>query len=115
MEAHPTLPAGARAVHDPDDPREFILGMAVREDGTVLRFRRRWGRWVVCPPERRDDGRRYVVMIYREQSGRRDHKRRSVGVASLVLRAFKGPRPIYHEPLHYPDPNPSNNHINNLR
>jgi hypothetical protein len=36
-------------------------------------------------------------------------------VASLVLSAFGDPRPIGYEPMHYPDPGPMNNALENLR
>ena len=36
-------------------------------------------------------------------------------VASLVCRAFHGPRPLGCEPFHYPDPRPSNCRADNLR
>jgi len=40
---------------------------------------------------------------------------REIGVARLVLRAFVGLQPIGCEPLHYPDPSPANNRLDNLR
>lgn len=56
--------------------------------------------------------------------GRRGHLRvrlcrngeyRQVFVHTLVLEVFVGPRPAGTEACHYPDPNPSNNRVQNLR
>jgi hypothetical protein len=40
---------------------------------------------------------------------------RRQAIGGLVLRAFVGPRPIGCEPFHFPDPDPLNNHVDNLR
>ena len=52
-----------------------------------------------------DHRRRLSVKVYR--------KRRAVH--RLVLEAFHGPCPIGHEASHYPDPDPANCNISNLR
>lgn len=44
-----------------------------------------------------------------------DGKNKSRPVHRLVLEAFVGPAPEGYHGCHYPDPNPSNNHISNLR
>ena len=111
MQAHPTLPAGARAVHDPDDPREFISGLAVREDGTVLRWHNSYRKWVVLK-HRIDSGSCQIRIRVGE---RVDNKMRSFNVARLVLRAFVGPSPIGCVALRWPDQNPINNQVSNLR
>lgn len=106
MEA--TLPTGCRAVIDPDDPRRSsIPGYGIREDGNVLRksSARKWLPLKVEINKERFHRVRLVV------AGRP----RYFGVAGLVLRAFVGPRPMGCEPLHFPDPDPGNNGVDNLR
>jgi hypothetical protein len=104
----PPLPTGARPVADPRDPRRTLPGYAVRADGTVLWYDRRRGLWIPSKPKI-GPGRFHKVRL------RIGRKIREIGLAHLVLRAFVGPRPIAHEPLHYPDPDPGNNSVENLR
>lgn len=80
----------------------------MRADGSVLWYDRRRGLWIPSKLKIGAGGFRKV----RLRIGR---KVREIGLAHLVLRAFVGPRPIGHEPLHYPDPDPGNNHVDNLR
>lgn len=104
----PPPPAGCRPVADFDDPGRAIPGYAVRDDGAVLYFDARRRRWVESRPKVAPNGFRKV----RVRVGARV---REIGVAQLVLRAFVGPRPIGCEPLHFPDPDPGNNALANLR
>jgi hypothetical protein len=104
----PPLPAGARPIADPDDPRAVIPGHAVRADGTVLRWIATRRRWIVLRPKVGPHG---FVKVRVRVGG----KVRELGVALLVLRAWVGPRPLGCEPLHYPDPDPGNNRLDNLR
>lgn len=46
---------------------------------------------------------------------RSNGRRRTARVATLVLVAFVGPRPEGMQACHFPDRDPANNHINNLR
>ncbi len=96
------LPANCKPAVNSDG--SILPGFAVREDGTVLYHRPQWKRWVALKPKTGPSGFHRVALGSRE-----------VGVALLVLRAFVGPRPIGCEPLHWPDPNPGNNHLANLR
>ena len=107
---NPPLPPESRPVADPRDPRETLPGYAVRADGVVLWYdpRRKAGRWVACKPKVGPGG--FVKVRLRIGD-----KVQEIGVAQLVLRAYVGPRPIGHEPLHYPDPDPGNNAASNLR
>ncbi len=56
-------------------------------------------------------GKSGVVMVVLSDCGRT----RAFTVASLVLRAFVGPRPIGCIPLHFPDTSPENCSVENLR
>ena len=102
------LPPGARPIADFDDPRAVIPGHAVRDDGVVFYWRDQWQKWIALKPKTGPGGFRKVRLVIRG-------KVREIGVAHLVCRAFIGPRPIGCEPLHFPDPDPSNNHVSNLR
>jgi hypothetical protein len=104
----PPLPTDARPVADPRDPRRTLPGYGVHEDGSVLWYDRRRGLWIPSKPKIGPGGFRKV----RLRIGR---KVREIGLAHLVLRAFVGPRPIGFEPLHYPNPDPSDNRVENLR
>ena len=104
----PQFPDGARPVVDFDNPRETIPGFCVREDGTVLYWYARGKRWVPLKPKRGTNG---FTKVRLKHHGRE----REIGVALLVLRAFVGPRPLGCEPLHYPDADPGNNRLDNLR
>jgi hypothetical protein len=104
----PEQPPGARPIFDPDDPRTVIPGYAVRDDGAVLYWFPRRRRWVVLRRKVGPGGFQKV----RVKIGDRV---RELGVARLVCRAFHGPCPLGHEPLHYPDPDLRNNRADNLR
>jgi hypothetical protein len=106
--ANPPLPAGCRPIARFDRAGAIIPGYAVRDDGTVLYWFARGRRWIPLKVKVGPNGFRKVRI-------RIDGKEREIGVAQLVLRAFVGPRPIGHEPLHYPDPDPGNNRLDNLR
>jgi hypothetical protein len=103
-----TLPAGSKAITDFDDPGTVIPGFAVRDDGVVLYYRQQWRSWIPLRPKTGPGGFVKVRLVVRGMV-------REVGVALLVLRAFVGPRPIGCETLHYPDPDPANNCLDNLR
>jgi hypothetical protein len=104
----PERPPNCLTIVDPDDPRRLIPGHAVRDDGTVFYWSARWSKWIPLKPKVGPHGFRRV----RVRVG--DHVR-ELGVARLVLRAFEGPCPLGHEPLHFPDPDQSNNRLDNLR
>lgn len=104
-----SLPPGGRPVLDPDDPRRSAVpGYAVRADGTVLYFDRRRRAWTPLKPKTGPNG-------FRKVRVRRGDRIREMGVALIVLRAFVGPRPLGLGPLHFPDPDPGNNRVENLR
>jgi predicted DNA-binding protein YlxM (UPF0122 family) len=105
---HPKLTADSRPVPDFDEPGINIPGFAVKDDGTVLYWREQWKKWIPLKPKIGPGGFVKVRIIHRG-------KVREIGVARLVLRAFVGLQPIGCEPLHYPDPDPANNHLDNLR
>jgi hypothetical protein len=103
------MPSGSRQVFDPDgDRRGAIPGFAVRGDGTVLYWYARGHRWVPLKPKAGPGG----FIKVRIRVGDRV---REMGVAAIVLRAFVGPRPLGYEPLHFPDTDPANNRLENLR
>jgi HNH endonuclease len=104
----PPLPSEARPVADPRDPRETLPGYAVRADGSVLWYDVRRGLWIASKLKVGPGGFRKVRLVI-------GGKVREIGLARIVLRAFTGPRPVGHEPLHYPDPDPGNNRADNLR
>jgi len=107
----PALPADSRPVVDYEDPRAAPLpGFAVRADGTVLYLDGRRPR-KVWRPLKVKTGPGGFTKVRINLGGRV----REVGVAHLVLRAFVGPRPTGCEPLHFPDPDPANNRLENLR
>ncbi len=107
MALPPSLPSDTRPIRSFDDPRETIPGYAVKNNGTVLRWSKRKG-WSALVERVMGGKYSYVRIRFRG-------KERLVSVSSLVLGAWAGPRPIGHEPLHFPDPDPRNNHANNLR
>lgn len=80
----------------------------VGDDGSVWSQARgsRWRRFAT-EREKRWHGPR-VLFTYQG-------KRASFIVATLVLRAFEGPRPIGCQPFHFPDRSLSNNRLSNLR
>ena len=102
------LPEGSRAIVDFDDARETVPGYSVRADGTVLQWIERRRKWIALKEKTGPGGFRKVRLVIRG-------KEREIGVAHLVLRAFVGPRPMGCEPVHYPDPDPGNNRLENLR
>ena len=102
------LPSGSRPITDPSDPRREVPGHAVKADGSVWVWHARYKRWVELKPK---TGRSGFVKVQVKIDG----KRYQMGVASLVLRAFVGPRPLGYESLHFPDPDPANNRVQNLR
>jgi len=104
----PELPPDARPIVDPDDPRSLIPGHAVRDDGTVFYFSERWRKWVPLKPKTAANGFVKVRLLV-------NGKEREIGVARLVLRAFVGPLPLGCEPLHYPNTDPADNRLANLR
>lgn len=104
-----TLPADARAIVNWLDPRAApIPGYAVRANGTVLWWCKHRRCWLECRPKVDKSG--FVKVRIRMGD-----KLREIGLAHLVLRAFVGPRPLGCEPLHFPDPRPANNRLENLR
>src|SRR6185437_8163269 len=102
------LPQDCRPIADFDSPGTIVPGHAVRADGTVLYWYDRGRRWVALRPKTGPGG---FLRVRLRVGG----KVRELGVAQLVLRAFVGPRPLGCEPLHFPDPDPSNNRLENLR
>ncbi len=102
------IPPDARPISDFNDPRKIIPGYAARADGVILWYYTRGHRWVECKPKTGAYGHKKVWM-------RIDGKVREIGVALLILRAWVGPRPIGCEAFHYPDTNPSNCRLDNLR
>jgi hypothetical protein len=100
-------PSEARPIVAFDDARETVPGYAVRSDGVILRDAGRRG-WLPLGVKTGAGGFRKVSLRIRG-------KVREIGVAHLVLRAFVGPRPFGCEPLHFPDPDLGNNHLDNLR
>lgn len=58
-------------------------------------------------------GQLYVEYHYKDENGK--VIRHSASLASLVLRAFGVPKPLGCTPLHFPDPEPTNNRLENLR
>ncbi len=100
------LPSGCKPAIGSDG--KPISGFAVRDDGVVFYWREQWKRWIPLKVKIGPPGFRRVNLAPRRQY-------REIGVALLVPRAFVGPRPIGCEPLHYPDPDPGNNRLDNLR
>lgn len=91
---------------------EGFPGYLVGDDGSVWGCRTSQGtvgtRWRRLRPRADKDG--YLsVTLYRQASSR------TVKVAHLVLAAFVGPRPEGFESCHWPDTNPANNAVGNLR
>jgi hypothetical protein len=105
---NPTLPPDSRPVIDPNDPRSLIPGHAVRDNGTVFYYSERWRKWV---PLKTKTGPGGFVKVRLMVKG----KEREIGVARLVLRAFVGPQPLGFEPLHFPNVDPADNRLCNLR
>lgn len=103
------LPPGCRQVVDPESHRgESIPGFAVRDDGTVLYWSGRRRIWIPLVPKVGPGGFRRARVVV-------DGRVRELGIALIVLRAFVGPRPLGCEPLHFPDTDPGNNRVSNLR
>jgi hypothetical protein len=93
-------------------------GYRVGDDGSVWSCYRRSkfagprtldGPWVQLRLKKQRSG--HLVIRLSDASGRR----RWHSVHHLVLYAFVGPRPPGKEACHFPDRNPANNHLNNLR
>lgn len=102
------LPGGCRPIIDPSDPRRIVPGHAVMADGSVWRQDKQSGKWHQLRPFPDKDGHVKVRLID-------DGRVRVLGVGRLVLRAFVGPQPMGCEAFHFPDTNPANNDITNLR
>lgn len=98
-------------------------GYRVGSDGSV------WSRWKRVGYGRPKSG-TYVVLgdvwkmikVHLDNKGycrvelrNAEHKRVNRGVHSLLLECFIGPAPHGMVALHFPDPNPSNNDLSNLR
>jgi uncharacterized protein YerC len=94
-----------------DPPGRPIPGLdpgryRIEETGSVWARRRKY--WRKLPVLMRNGT---ATVIVPDEGG----KFRPQRLAALVLRTFVGPRPIGHEPYHFPDPDPSNNAVANLR
>lgn len=95
------LPAGARLTYGRSD-------LAAQSDGTIWSADpSKSGRWVRLKPYALNG--RIVVKISRGGQAR------TYSVAALVLSAWAEPRPMGHVPLRWPDPDPWNNRLENLR
>ena len=103
------IPSEWRPVINPDDRnREPIPGYAARNDGTIFRLSPA-NNWIPLRVKvRKKNGFHQVSVMV-------DGRRRELGVAGIILRAFVGPRPLGFEPLHFPDPDQGNNRLDNLR
>jgi hypothetical protein len=108
MTAEPPPPAHTRPIADFGDPRTNIPGYAVASDGSVWWLCRARRGWFRSKEKTGPYGFRRVRM-------RIAGRVREIGVAQLVLRAWVGPRPVGCEPLHFPDQDPGNNRVENLR
>jgi HNH endonuclease len=112
MAAHHPIVQGVRFKDIPG-----CTGYCVGDDGSVWsskprprardRTPRPWRRLALTPEERSG----HLQVSFNNDSGKRVYFR----VHRLVLEAFKGPCPIGMEGCHDPDPDPSNNRIENLR
>lgn len=91
-------------------------GYRVGDDGSVWSCRPRnnkgkfLNQWVRLCPGRCRDG-YYKVTLCTGARG----KTKNVKLHKLILLAFVGPCPPGMEACHDPDPNPANNHVENLR
>jgi hypothetical protein len=77
-------------------------------DGTIWILRRNHQKWVALKPINKK-GR--AVVGYYDETG----KRKYLTVSRLVLAAWGDPRPLGFEVYHFPDTNPMNNALSNLR
>jgi hypothetical protein len=109
-EPKPPLPLECRAVAAPDDPNDVIPRHAVRADGVVFYWREAWSKWIPLKPKIGPSGHR-KVWIRDDRTGRV----RMWGIATLVARAWHGPRPLGQTVFHFPDPDPGNCRADNLR
>ena len=97
-----------------DQPTELrpipgFPGYSASSDGRIWsepKSTHKTGRWL--RPSRKKSGHIQLVL-------RRNGRYSTQFVHRLVLAAFVGPCPPGMEACHYPDPNPSNNHVSNLR
>jgi hypothetical protein len=105
---HEPLPPDSRPIRDFADARRNLQGYAVRADGSVLFFSTSRKKWLVLKTKTGPGG---FIKVRLKIEGRA----REIGVAHLVLSAWTGPRPTGFEPIHYPDANPANNRLENLR
>lgn len=100
------VPPDARLVRHPDDWTKIVPGYAVWADGTVKRWLRSRGRWAPLKP--RVVASKCVIRL------RVNGKGTCPTLASVVLRAWVGPRPNGFQATHYPDPDVRNNRVDNL-
>jgi hypothetical protein len=78
-------------------------------DGTIWYWHSYRGKWVRLRQSIHENGFRGVrVRTAAAKCGVR-------GVGSLILRTFVGPRPLGHQVLHFPNSDPANNAVDNLR
>lgn len=102
--------AGVRFIHIPG-----FTGYAAGDDGTVWsclvpsKKSRLVGVWHRKSSWPNEDG--YLFVALRGDDGK-EHR---PFVHSVILLAFVGPAPPSHEACHFPDRNPSNNSLSNLR
>jgi len=83
-----------------------LPGYRIGSDGSVWSERR--GRWKRLKGGQLPTGHRYVNLVL-------DGRSRPFAIHRLVLEAFIGPCPPGMECCHYPDRNPNNNRLENLR
>lgn len=79
---------------------------AVTDDGRILSCQR--GKWVFLDPPPQKYGHKQVTLY-------RGSEKQQIKVHTLVLEAFVGKRPDGMEACHFPDKDPSNNRLSNLR
>jgi hypothetical protein len=82
----------------------ILPGYRIGNDGSVSRWIKRRKQWVSLKVTSKG-----AVCI--GEGGRKT----TLSVGRLVLRAFGPPRPLLFRVLHFPDPDPRNNRIENLR
>jgi len=77
-------------------------------------YHNRFGKMVRIKGSRKQSGHLTVTLVYMSKD-RQTRIKKTKYIHQIVLETFLGPCPEGMEACHFPDRNPANNHINNLR